>query len=288
MEWKLRQMKEDIRKSVGLLIVQPIHMFSITLLSLLLPLSFLLLARLSTAHYLLSLTSLTPPKTFLFSLFLHTNTNLLHVLVLVVSLAALIHALTGRISLLTELPGPISRPHVHLAWMFLCSLQLCVGLGVEATIEAGVNGPAFGVGRSVISKLVFFMGLHETMIHWCRTIVRPIVNDTVYGHHRQETWPERWALAACYGLLSWWRLRGEVDSLVIVMEVKRDMMIKVGLGDCIGFVLYYLTVAIGMSKIVKGVMWFCMNFFWRRLVDDHLDDDHDLELEDKFDDPSFV
>ncbi|KAL9242959.1 hypothetical protein vseg_016910 [Gypsophila vaccaria] len=266
-------------------LVQPIYILSVTLLSLLLPVSFLLLSRLSTVHYLLSSASITPPKTFIFSLFLHTNATLLHVLVLVVSFAALVHALTGRISLLTELPGRISRPRVHVAWMFLCSLQMCVGLGVEATIEAEVTGPRFGVGRSMISKVVFFMGLHETMIHWCRIIVRPVVSDTVYGGPREERWQDRWAMAACFGLLSWWRLRDEVDSLVVVVEAKRAMMMKVGLGDSIGFMLYYLTVAIGMSRILKGLLWFCMKFFCRRLVDDH---DYDLHLEEKFDDSSLV
>ncbi|XP_074316025.1 uncharacterized protein LOC141652455 [Silene latifolia] len=259
-------------------LVRPFYIISITLLSLLLPLSFLLLARLSSARYLISLVSITPPKTFLYSLFLHTNPNLLHALLLIVSLAALIHGLTGRISLLTELPGPIFRPRIHAAWILLCTLQVWVGLGIEATINAGVDGAGFGDGRSMLSKLVFFVGLHETMIHWSRTIVRPVVDDTVYGGPREEKWAEKWALAGCFALLSWLRLRDEVESLVVVVEVKRDMMMKVGLGDFLGLWLYYLTVAIGMTRILKGIMWFCMKFFCRDVVDEQ---DSVLEAEDK-------
>ncbi|KAH9609113.1 hypothetical protein KSS87_004479 [Heliosperma pusillum] len=194
------------------------------------------------------------------------------------SLAALIHGLTGKISLLTELPGPIFRPRIHAAWILLCTLQVWVGLGIEATINAGVDGAGFGDGRSMISKLVFFVGLHETMIHWSRTIVRPVVDDTVYGGPREEKWVEKWALAGCFAVLSWLRLRDEVESLVVVVEVKRDMMMKVGLGDFLGLWLYYLTVAIGMTRILKGVMWFCMKFFCRGVVDEQ---DSDLEVEDK-------
>lgn len=255
--------------------IEPFYVISITLLSLLLPLSFLLIARLSSAQYILSLASISPPKHLIFSVFLYTNPNLLHALVYVISLAALIHALTGRISLISELPGPIFRPRVHAAWIFLCTLQVCVGLGIEATIKAGVDGAGFGDGRSMLSKLVFFLGLHETMIHWSRTIVRPVVDDTIFGGAREERLLERWALAACYGALSWWRLRDEVDSLVVLVEVKREMMMKVGLGDFLGLWLYYLIVAIGMARIIKAIMWLCINVFSRRTTNDQ---DYDMEL----------
>lgn len=276
--WKLWKQKAFVAKFEIIeypVLVQPFYVVSITLLSLLLPLSFLLLARLSSAHYLLSLASISPPKTFVFSLFLNTNPNLLHALVSVISLAALIHALTGRISLISELPGPIFRPRVHAAWIFLCTLQVCVGLGIEATIKVGVDGAGFDDGRSMLSKLVFFLGLHETMIHWSRTIVRPVVDDTIFGGARHERLAERWALAACFGALSWWRLRDEVESLVVVVEVKREMMMKVGLGDFLGLWLYYLTVAIGMARIIKAIMWVSLAIFSRRVT---IDQDSNIEL----------
>ncbi|XP_021768737.1 uncharacterized protein LOC110733033 [Chenopodium quinoa] len=284
MGWKLWKKKAISAKFEIVnypLLVQPFYAISITLLSLLLPLSFLLLARLSSAHYLLSLASISPPKSLVFSLFLNTNPNILHALVSVISLAALIHALTGRISLISELPGPIFRPRVHAAWIFLCTLQVCVGLGIEATIKAGVDGAGFGDERSMLSKLVFFLGLHETMIHWSRTIVRPVVDDTIFGGARQERMAERWALAACFGALSWWRLRDEVESLVVVVEVKREMMMKVGLGDFLGLWLYYLTVAIGLARIIKSIIWFGMTIFKRRVTINDQDSNIELIREDE-------
>uniref|UniRef100_A0A7C9F7Q8 Transmembrane protein n=2 Tax=Opuntia streptacantha TaxID=393608 RepID=A0A7C9F7Q8_OPUST len=273
MSWKMWEKK----KGFGIanaevfdypVVVRPFYLLSITLLSLLLPLSYLLLARLSSAHYLLSLASNPPPTSLLSSLFLYSNPNLLHALVCAVTLAALVNSLMGRISPFGELAGLIFQPRVHAAWIFLCTLQVCVGLGIEATINEGVDGTEFGDGKTILSKLVFFLGLHETMIHWSRAIVRPVVDDTIFGGPQEERWAERWALAASFGALSWWRLRDEVESLVVVVEFKRDLMIKVGFGDFLAWWLYYLTVAIGMARILKAIMWFCMLLFCRSPLDE--------------------
>ncbi|KAL2934881.1 Isochorismate synthase 2 chloroplastic [Bienertia sinuspersici] len=115
------------------------------------------------------------------------------------------------------------------------------------------------------------------MIHWSRTVVRPVVDDTIFGGARPERLAERWALAVCFGALSWWRLRDEVESLVVVVEVKRDMMMKVGLGDFLGLWLYYLTVAIGMARIIKAIMWLCMTLFSRSPTNDQ-EDNSSIEL----------
>ncbi|CAO2826643.1 unnamed protein product [Amaranthus hypochondriacus] len=279
MGWKAWKKKVNFAKFEIIdhfIIVQLFYVISITLLSLLLPLSFLLLARLSSAHYFLSLASLSPPKSYLFSIFLNTNPNLLHALLSLITLSTLIHALTGRVSLITEHPGPIFRPRVHAAWIFLCTLQVCVGLGIEATIKAGFDGAGFGYKKSMLSKLIFFLGLHETMIHWARTIVRPVVDDTIFGGTQEEKLVERWAVAALFGALSWWRLRDEVESLVVVVEVKREMLMNVGLGDFIGLWLYYLTVAIGMARIIKGIMWISMIILNRREIEDQ--EHYNIEL----------
>ncbi|KAJ8438179.1 hypothetical protein Cgig2_033058 [Carnegiea gigantea] len=240
MSWKMWEKKKGFGIANAAMfdypaVVRPFYLVSITLLSLLLPLSYLLLARLSSAHYLLSLASKPPPTSLLSSLFFNSNPHLLHALVSAVTLAALVNSLMGRISPFGELPGPIFQPRVHAAWVFLCTLQVCVGLGIEATIKEGVDGTEFGDGKTILSKLVFFLGLHETMIHWSRAIVRPVVDDTMYGGPQKERWAERWALAASFGVLSWWRLRDEVESLVVVVEFKRDLMIKVGFADFLGW-----------------------------------------------------
>ncbi|XP_052187436.1 uncharacterized protein LOC127798134 [Diospyros lotus] len=229
---------------------RPFHLLTTTLLGLLLPLSFLLLARLSTAHYLF--TSLPHPykphpSSLLISLFLSINPTIPHLLVSLISIATLIHALTGRFIVL---------PSKSTLWVLLCTLQVLVGLGIEGSIAAGIDGSGgFGSGgtRSILGSAVFFLGLHETMLWWSRTVVKPVVDDTVFGILAEEIrWAERVAMAAALGGLWWWRLRDEVESLVGMVEVKKELLVA----DFIGWWLYYLTVTIGMVRIVKAIMWF--------------------------------
>ncbi|KAK9282515.1 hypothetical protein L1049_005435 [Liquidambar formosana] len=215
---------------------EPFHILTITLLSLLLPLSFLLLARLSSAHYLLAFTPLPQPCPLIFSLFFYSNPTLLHALVSIISVATLIHGLT-----------------------------VCVGLGIEGSIAAGIDGISFGDERNLFGRVIFFLGLHETMLHWSRTVVKPIVDDTVFGVAREERWVERVVLAASCGSLWWWRLRNEVESLVILAEVKKKLLMGVGVADFVGWWLYYLTVTIGMVRIVKGLMWLGMVLLSRKV-----------------------
>lgn len=98
------------------------HLFSINLLGLLLPLSLLLLARLSSALYLFGLLPLS--SSLLLSLILYVNTPLLFLLVSFVTVSTLLHSLTGKSALPTKLPSPISRPRLYTAWIFLCTLQV--------------------------------------------------------------------------------------------------------------------------------------------------------------------
>ncbi|WOG83857.1 hypothetical protein DCAR_0103035 [Daucus carota subsp. sativus] len=229
-----------------------------TLLSLLLPLSFLLIARLSAAQYLLdsSLYLNDQPLSKLFSVFLYTNPILLHVLVSTVSVSAFLHGLSnGRIVVSSnERQEPVVRPHIYTAWIFICALQILVGLGIEGSIGEGVTGSNFGYERSLVSRVMFFFGLHETMLHWSRTVVKPVVDDTVFGSSREEGWAERVLLAASFSVLWWWRLKDEVEALVVVAEVKRHLLSSVGVADVVGWWLYYLIVAVGMIRVVKGVL----------------------------------
>ncbi|XP_059625305.1 uncharacterized protein LOC132268482 [Cornus florida] len=265
-------------------LLQPFHLLTITLLSLLLPLSFLLLARLSTAQYLLTFTTsqTTPqPLSLLFSLFLYTNPTILHVLVSLVCVATLIHGLTCRITLFiinyeesswsSSSTPTVRPPRLYTAWILLCTLQVCVGLGIEGSIAAGIDGYTGGlvqVGheRNLVSRIVFFLGLHETMLHWSQLVVKPVVDDTVYGFARELEvgWLERMAMAASFGSLWWWRLRDEVESLVVVAEVKRELSMGVGVTDFVGWWLYYLTVTIGMVRVVKALIWLGIILFCKK------------------------
>ncbi|OVA16778.1 hypothetical protein BVC80_1543g233 [Macleaya cordata] len=235
----------------------PFYIFTLTLLSLLLPLSFLLLARLSTAQYP------SPPPSFILSVFLNINPALLQSLLSFVSVTALVYGLTGQFTLLN---GSTFQPRLHIAWLFLCVLQVSVGLGIEAIVVAGVWPEDYGVGRRsmLVSRLVFFIGLHETMLHWSRTVVRPVVDDTIFGASRGEWWIEKVAVSASFGALWMWRLRNEVEALVRVVEIKRELLIGFGMSDFISWWLYYLTVAIGLVRIVKGFIWFGKVLLCRR------------------------
>lgn len=247
---------------------QPFHILTVTLLSLLLPLSFLLLSRISCAnfYYLLTLstTNSSPPLEsstnlcdFCSSLFLYSTPFLLYILVSIVSIAALIHALTGKVTIIVEPPSPIFRPRLYTAWIFLCTLQVCVGLGIEESIATGIDGSSLSSldKCNLLSRVVFFFGLHETMLHWCRVVVKPVVDDTVFGGAREEMWVERGVMAASFGWLWWWRLRDEIESLVVVTMAKKELSMNIGMTDFVGWWLYYVTVTIGMVRVVKGFIW---------------------------------
>ncbi|KAL1293796.1 hypothetical protein HN51_054435 [Arachis hypogaea] len=247
------------------------YLITTTLLSLLLPLSFLLLATLSGAQfYLKSLNYiLHQPLPYIFNLALHVNPCVLYFLVSIVTMATLIHGLMGKAALSSDSWSSWSSKtsfHLYIAWILLSAFQFCIGLGIEGSIVAGVYDfeSSFGGERSLISRVIFLFGLHETTQVWSRFVVRPVVDTTVYGVARKERWIERVAAATSLGLMWWWRLRDEVETLVVMTQVKREQLLDVGLADFVGWWLYYLTVTIGMVRVIKGVMWVFMISLCRR------------------------
>ncbi|GAB2226465.1 hypothetical protein Droror1_Dr00022273 [Drosera rotundifolia] len=251
--------------------IQVFYVLCISTLSILLPLSFLLLARLSIASFLFSFASTPKPKPSLFlSIFLYTNPTLVQVLLAIITISTFICVITGRLRPVNKDEVAVFRPGLVLSWVLLFMLQVSVGLGIEASIAAKVNGLAFGNvnddhGRiSMLSRLIFFVGVHETMLHWSRMIVHPVVDDTIYGGPKKESWIERAAMAASLGGLWWLKMRNEVEGLVVVVEVKVEMGLGFGVGDFVGWWLYYLTVVIGVARLVKGALWLLMLMFCRR------------------------
>ncbi|XP_026442296.1 uncharacterized protein LOC113341754 [Papaver somniferum] len=220
----------------------PFYIFTLILLSLLLPLSFLLLARLSHMKYL----SLHP--SFLLSVFLNVNPALLQFLLSFFTITALVRGLTGKFTLLYGSP---LQPRLHIAWIFL-SLQVTVGLGTDAIVVSGVWSDDYGFDKRGLlpSRILLFIGLHETMLHWGRAVVRPVVDDTIFGDARGEKWIEKVAISAAFVALRLWRLRDEVEMLVLVIEIKRELLIGLGVSDFIGWWLYYLTVTIGVMRVI--------------------------------------
>ncbi|KAJ8443858.1 hypothetical protein Cgig2_032682 [Carnegiea gigantea] len=246
--------KEGGKKKIWL---QSFHLFSTISISLLLPLSYLVLARLASARYLVFFACELPTSSFLSSFFLCTNPNILCALVSVVGLNALIHALMDQVSPTDRHPGLTFYPRVHEACFFVGALQVCVGLGIEGTREAGLKEVMFELGgnKGMLTKVVMLVGMHETMVCWCRTMVRPVADTGVVGGEEESSqWAERTALGLSFGGLWWWKLRHEVDALAAVVEIKRHMMIRVGLSDLLGWWLYYLTLIVGISTIAKGMM----------------------------------
>ncbi|KAK9147043.1 hypothetical protein Sjap_006946 [Stephania japonica] len=215
----------------SLILRESFYIFTLALLSLLLPLSFLLLARLSRVKYFLTIIPNTaPPVSYILSLFLHTNPTILCLLISFVSVTALVHVVTGRVPILiiSESTSTVIRPQLYTAWIMLCTLQVCVGLGIEGTIAAGVWRGEYDGGRvinlSLLSRVLFFVGLHETMVHWSRVFVRPVVDDTIFGSVMNERWVERAVISASYGGLWWWKLREEAEGLLLMsLSRRRDL-----------------------------------------------------------------
>ncbi|MED6134349.1 hypothetical protein PIB30_036202 [Stylosanthes scabra] len=290
-----------LRKAKGLLFNEGFptprgvfYLITTTLLSLLLPLSFLLLATLSAAQYYIQSLNwyvLQDPLPYILNLALHVNPCVLYFLVSIITIATLIHGLMDKATLSScesssnsWLSSRISV-HLYIAWILLCAFQFCIGLGIEGSIVAGVydySESSFGAERSLVSRVIFLFGLHESTQVWSRFVVRPIVDDTVYGVARKERWVERVSAAASLGVLWWWRLRDEVETLVVMGQVKREQLLDVRLADFVGWWLYYLTVTIGMVRVIKGVMWILMISLCRRRAtqisqvdsgDDNDDDD---------------
>lgn len=161
----------------------PFHILTITLLSLLLPLSFLLLSRFCNARHLLILES-NPSlqfSSFFLSFLLYANPTVLYLLVSIVCVGTLVHGLTGNVSFLIGSPGPVLRPRdLNTAWIFVCTLQVCFGLGIEGSIVEGIYGSIDPRTEKSLwmNKVIFFLVLHETMLHWSRVAVRPVVETT--------------------------------------------------------------------------------------------------------------
>lgn len=129
-----------------------LQIFTTTLLSLLLPLSFLLLARISTAGYLLSrnldqFPVAEPPSTVFFSLLSSIPFTPLHVLVSVLCVASLINSLNSRERTGFQFFGSETsgKQQLYTAWIVLCTLQVCAFLTyflfcvhVGFTLQVGV------------------------------------------------------------------------------------------------------------------------------------------------------
>lgn len=273
--------KEDAAAFFGGKWCEIFRIVTTALLSLLLPLSFLLLARLSTAHYLLAVAGnfsirWPEPSGVVSFLFLYANSTVLYFLISLISVSAFVHVfLNGRVTISffssrsSWWSSPVPR-RLYAAWILLFMLQLCVGLGLEGSIIAGIDGTGFNRETNLVSRVIFFLGLHETMRFWSKSVVKPVVDDTVTGGCCcvEEKWAERVAMAVGFGSIWWWRLRDEIDSLVVVAELKRELPEGVAMVDFVGWWLYHLTVSVGFLRILKSVVWLAMLLLFRKVEEE--------------------
>ncbi|XP_051121650.1 uncharacterized protein LOC127245049 [Andrographis paniculata] len=132
-------------------------------------------------------------------------------------------------------------------------MQLCLSLGVHQTVyeEEIKFGRSIDIGRlGLLRRLAFAFGLHESMVFWSESVVKVAVDMAVDTGLRRWLWPEKAAMVG--GLVNlWWRGLGEeAEVLVAAPWVGRGRGVGVRTADVIGWVLYYLTVTLGLIKMV--------------------------------------
>ncbi|XP_022145190.1 uncharacterized protein LOC111014692 [Momordica charantia] len=222
------------------------HLLTLTLLSLSLPLSFLLFCRLDRSLYLHAFLPLSTPLSSLAS----AGRVILLALISVIAIAALLDSLLGRSVVLAKSCG------LSAAWLVLCALQVGVALGIGEGVAVAIDAESLGLRRSLWCRGMFFLGLHTAMIHWSKSAVKPVVDDTIFGAPVEENWWGRVAMAVSFGALWWWRLRDEAESPAIVAESMMELLTHPTMADFAGWALYYLIVATGFVKILRSVVWF--------------------------------
>ncbi|KAM6558855.1 hypothetical protein CsatA_028094 [Cannabis sativa] len=250
------------------------RIITLTLLALLLPLAFLHLAKIVFSRFLLlsqvalipiiplssSSSSQYPNHSYLHT----TNLAILYLIVSTLSLATLLHTLTNNKLTTTSLTTTTTTLGNYVAWILLLTMQVSIGLGLgnNDLLSLVVEGNKFSsvrTDRTLYSKAIFFLGLHETMIRWSSLVVEPVINDTSFGvvwrRKKEEEMVKRVLMSIGFWCLwCYLGLREEVEALVFVAEVKWELILfdninmNLEMADFVGWWLYYMTVMIGVVK----------------------------------------
>ncbi|KAL0927441.1 hypothetical protein M5K25_001608 [Dendrobium thyrsiflorum] len=241
---------------ISSLVKQSFHRISLTLLSLLLPLSLLLLSRLTSS----------PPTCKIISV-------ILYILVFVLSFTCLVFSITGH-SLTMKAPRSI-------AWVILILFQGCISWAIKVTTTTTFE-PIGGDDDNIIlviwiKRTFIFVGVYEIMVRWRRVIVKPVVDDTVYGEERKEKGVEKTMMGIAFIVLWLWMLRMKVEPLDFVAG-------NGSLGKGVqwsGFALWLLGLAVlmtGSLRVVGVLVWSIMAALvkimqWREQLDEDCIDD---------------
>ncbi|KAJ0979919.1 hypothetical protein J5N97_015393 [Dioscorea zingiberensis] len=231
--------QEEPSLTTSIVIKHVFHKVSLTLLSLLLPLSFLLLSRMSSPSPMLS------PSIFV-SFTLRISSLLLQSLVAIISLSTLYCALTSR----------IPRPPLFISWTILFIFQASVSFGIESSIAAGVQPVAAVSTCRVpwIAYTIFFIGLYETMMTWVKMLVKPVADDTIFMSSINDCFIDKVVVGLAYSVLWMKVLQDEMEPLVLAVGNEGLVMH----GGCSGLLLWligYVTTIAGLMKIILGAVW---------------------------------
>ncbi|KAH0448741.1 hypothetical protein IEQ34_022541 [Dendrobium chrysotoxum] len=205
------------------------HAVCLTLLSLLLPLSYLLFCRLSYTPL--------PPT---------LNSIILYVAISFLSLSSLFYSITGH-TLHIELPNCI-------AWAILCLFQACITFGIEGTIRDGFlplgNTSAFA-HEMWLKRTLLFIGIYEQMMLWKEKFVEPVVDGTFIEKERMEQGIDRFIMGLSFSGLWLGLLQTEVGPLVLA-STRGGFSKRVGWCD---FVIWFVTFATLMTGFVRAVQF---------------------------------
>lgn len=235
--------------NLNLLLKKFFHLFTVTILTVSLPLSFLLFCSLVRSRYLQAF--LPSDSSSSSNWIVYADRVLLLALISLVAISAFLDNLLGKSIVLAKTTG------LNAAWLVLCALQVGMTLGIDEEMEVvAIDALSLGLRRNLWCRSMLFLGLHTAMIHWSKVAVKPVVDDTVFGAPVEESWSERIAMAVSFGGLWWWRLRDEAESPAIVAENMTELLMNPTMADFAGWILYYLIVAIGFVKILRIFLWF--------------------------------
>lgn len=107
-------------------------------------------------------------------------------------------------------------------------------------------------------KVVFVLGLHEITVVWRRSVVAPVVVETMFGGSVMgSSWVEEVMLVVAFGDLWWRRVREEAEGLVAPPWVAAELEVA----NWVGWLLYYLTSVLGGVRVIRGLSWATMRIF---------------------------